>query len=445
MKMKKIKEIIKPVHIVYFIAVLVIVSIMQTNYGDDIGIKDGVKQYSNVISWVIFRYNSWSARFLQEATGYFLLRYTFLWKIFHIIILYMMPFLMAKIVGFEQKELPYAIFAVMAYPITHMASAGWVCTNITYYWPVFFALVYFVFLKKYMHQEKLSVWIYILMFVALIAACNHELLAVFMATVIVYNVIHYFVTYKKCPVILFVHVLLCALNILLIMTAPGNAERKAVETSVRFQQFDSFSVFQKMYLGLVRVYSVLVEEQNIIFMILCITMAAAGFLFLDKAYKKIIAVLPLTLLVLMNSVFTFYRLGQIMDVDLSNKQSYIPVLLSGVFVICMIMTMYYLFAKDDKYLCGLMIVCFLVGIATTGVMGFSPTIYASAERTSVFMLFSFLYLILLLFKKIITSSRVSENGRIQLGNVMAGLAVVMYLSNLLLVFLMHHSTYFVIK
>lgn len=103
MKMKKIKEIIKPVHIVYFIAVLVIVSIMQTNYGDDIGIKDGVKQYSNVISWVIFRYNSWSARFLQEATGYFLLRYTFLWKIFHIIILYMMPFLMAKIVGFEQK------------------------------------------------------------------------------------------------------------------------------------------------------------------------------------------------------------------------------------------------------------------------------------------------------------------------------------------------------
>ena len=111
----------------------------------------------------------------------------------------------------------------------------------------------------------------------------------------------------------------------------------------------------------------------------------------------------------------------------------------------MIMTLYYLFAKDDKYLCGLMIVCFLVGIATTGVMGFSPTIYASAERTSVFMLFSFLYLILLLFRKIITSSRVSENGRIQLGNVMAGLAVVMYLSNLLLVFLMHHSTYFVIK
>ena len=63
MKMKKIKEIIKPVHIVYFIAVLVIVSIMQTNYGDDIGIKDGVKQYSNVISWVIFRYNSWSPLF----------------------------------------------------------------------------------------------------------------------------------------------------------------------------------------------------------------------------------------------------------------------------------------------------------------------------------------------------------------------------------------------
>lgn len=445
MKMKKIKEIIKPVHIVYFIAVLIIVSIMQINYGDDIVIKDGMKQYSNVISWVIYRYHSWSARFLQEATGYFLLRHTYFWKIFHIIILYMMPFLMAKIVGFEQKELSYAIFAVMAYPITHMASAGWLCTTITYYWPVFFALSYFVFLKKYMHQEKLSVWMYILMFATLIIACDHELLAVFMAAVIVYNMIHYFVTYKKCPVILFVQVFLCALNILLIMTAPGNAERKAVETSMRFQQFDNFSMFQKMYLGLVRVYSVLVEEQNIIFMILCITMAAAGLLFLDKAYKKIMAVLPLTLLVLMNSVFTFYRLGQIMDVDLTNKLSYIPVLLSGVFVICMLMTLYYLFAKDDKYLCGLTIVCFLVGIATTGVMGFSPTIYASGERTSVFMLFSFLYLILLLFKKIITSSRVSENGRIQLGNVMAGLAVVMYLSNLLLVFLMHHSTYFVIK
>lgn len=445
MKMKKIKEIIRPVHVVYFIAVLVMVYIMQINYGDDIAIKDGMKQYSNVISWVIYRYNSWSARFLQEATGYFLLRHTYFWKIFYIIILYMMPFLMAKLAGFEQKELPYAIFAVMAYPITHMASAGWLCTTITYYWPVFFALAYFVFLKKYMHKEKLSIWMYILMFATLIIACDHELLAVFVVAVIVYNVIHYLVTYKKCPVILFIHVLLCALNILLIMTAPGNAERKAVETSVRFQQFDSFSVLQKMYLGLVRVYSVLVEEQNIIFMILCITMAAAGFLFLDKAYKKIIAVLPLTLLVLMNSVFTFYRLGQIMDIDLSNKQSYIPVLLSGVFVICMIMTLYYIFAKDNKYLCGLTIVCFLVGIATTGVMGFSPTIYASGERTSVFMLFSFLYLILVLLKKIVTSNRVSENGRTQLGNVMAVLAVVMYLSNLLLVYLMYHSTYFVIK
>ena len=57
MKMKKIKEIIKPVHIVYFIAVLVIVSIMQTNYGDDIGIKDGVKQYSNVISWCVTHFS----------------------------------------------------------------------------------------------------------------------------------------------------------------------------------------------------------------------------------------------------------------------------------------------------------------------------------------------------------------------------------------------------
>lgn len=119
-------------------------------------------------------------------------------------------------------------------------------------------------------------------------------------------------------------------------------------------------------------------------------LAVVSFLFLDKVYKKIIGIIPVFLLILMNTILEFYRLGQITTVDLSKKSAFIPVVLSMLFVASMIMTFYFLFWQKDKFKAGRLAICLLAGIATEGVMGFSPTIYASAERTCCFMLFAFI-------------------------------------------------------
>ncbi len=433
------------IYILYFVAVLVLVLQMRTDLWDDSATIGMLDQFSKVTDWVVHRYNTWSARFLQETIGYFVVPRPELWKIVEIAVIYSIPFLFTKILGWKMDDFPIAILGFVLFPITTMASAGWMCTSMTYLWPVCFAMVYFMFLYKYMHNEKLPVWSYGVIYVALIVACNHELMAAFMAVVILYSIVEFIIKNKRPPYLLGINFFICVANIIFILTAPGNSARTESETAARFPDFASFTFGQKMYMGLVRVYSVLVEEHNIVFIVLCIMLAVASFLILDKAYKKIIGFIPAFLLLLMNTIVEFYRLGCITVVDLTQKGAFIPVVLSAIFVICMILTFYFLLWEKDKYKMGLLSVCLLIGIATEGVMGFSPTIYASAERTCCFMLFAFIYIILVLIDMIMQCDNIMPEGKTQFRKVLYFVTVVLYLLNVLSIYLIHHSQYGIIR
>lgn len=145
------------IYVVYFVAVLVLVLQMRTDLWEDSATIDMLNQFSKVTDWVVCRYNTWSARFLQESIGYFMVPRPQLWKIVEIAVIYSIPFLFTKILGWKMEDFPITILGFVLFPITTMASAGWMCTSMTYLWPVCFAMVYFMFLFKYMHSEKLPV------------------------------------------------------------------------------------------------------------------------------------------------------------------------------------------------------------------------------------------------------------------------------------------------
>ena len=69
------------IYILYFVAVLVLVLQMRTDLWDDSATIGMLDQFSKVTDWVVHRYNTWSARFLQETIGYFVVPRPELWKI----------------------------------------------------------------------------------------------------------------------------------------------------------------------------------------------------------------------------------------------------------------------------------------------------------------------------------------------------------------------------
>ncbi len=197
MVQNKRKENSYLIYILYFVTVLVMVLQMRTDLWDDSATISMLEQFPKVTDWVVYRYNTWSARFIQESIGYFIVPHPNVWKMIEIIVIYTIPFLFTNILKWEPEDSLLGIFGFMIFPFTTMASAGWMCTSMTYLWPVFFALVYFSFFCRYMRNEKLYAWSYPVMFVSLIVACNHELMAAFVAAVIAYNIVEYIIKNKK--------------------------------------------------------------------------------------------------------------------------------------------------------------------------------------------------------------------------------------------------------
>lgn len=447
--MKKIIDNVKKnrkhcIIVFYLIGIVLLGVIMRPGLADDAVSKELTAGYS-VVEWVVYRYNVWSARFLQEATGYYMIWHPLLWKLLNSLILFFMPFIIADILDFKEDEIIYCIFGVMLYPITDMASAGWICTSITYLWPVFFAIINCSLLCKYLKDVKLTLFQYILFFSTLILACNHELLAAFMLSLIVYNLISVFLQKKHMSKLLIISMVVIICNIIFILLSPGNQSRKVAETSAWFPNFNNLTVFHKLYLGIIRVYTVLVEERNSIFLVFCIVLAISVFVFSNKTFERLIGSLPLILIFVFSSLFSYYRVGSPIKIELRKMETYIPAILGGVFLVSIMLALYLVFRDCGGYITGIVITVLCIGIATTGVMGFTPTIYASGERTSIFMLFSFIFIILLMIKRLLKSEKISVINLYYINTFITCMTVILYISNFLSVLLLHHSNLKIVK
>lgn len=132
MVQNKRKENSYLIYILYFVTVLVMVLQMRTDLWDDSATISMLEQFPKVTDWVVYRYNTWSAWFIQESIGYFIVPHPNVWKMIEIIVIYTIPFLFTNILKWEPEDSLLGIFGFMIFPFTTMASAGWMCTSMTY-------------------------------------------------------------------------------------------------------------------------------------------------------------------------------------------------------------------------------------------------------------------------------------------------------------------------
>ncbi len=426
--------------ILYFIGVIIIHLQMTMNFGDDLTSKQLNAGYS-VLDWVIHRYNTWSARFIQEATAFYLIWHPILWKVINIIIMVTLPCILARLIDAENKDKYFCVFVFLLYPIIDMKSAGWICTTITYLWPAYFGLLVCLYLKCINEDKRLNVFQVLMFFIVLIIACNHELLAVLLLMIMGYYTVCYFINNKKINKLMICAIVLDILNIIFILASPGNVIRKEQETINWFAQYANYKLIDKVYIGVVHTYRILVEESNPIFILMCFCIVIGVFKYCNKVWEKCIGVVPISSVFLLKTIIPQYIVGDVVDINYANYLTYIPMVLAIVMLISItisIICIYSNSASNQKEEMIFAIVLLYGGLSTQAVMGFSPTIYASGNRTATFMYFSFIYVCLLLYKRIYIFNEShtklyitkDDNSVTVDADIFAFLAVLAYLCNL---------------
>lgn len=375
------------INLIIFSSVLVYFNFtIDLNFGDDVWAG---QQALNIDS-IIGLYSNWSGRVIAFIFQIFLIHNPVIFRILNSIIMIGMPIAIWCLLDRNKKlgNLTLIVLLAMLYDYKEMRTAGILTTYVTYFWSLFFNIMFYLAVSHYLKSGRILSVSLAVAIVTGIIACNSELGAL-LNTIIFFIIL--FVSYrsykKLCIRIVFL-TLIPFLSILYFFTCPGLPIRSAAETVTWLPEFSSYTLPHKVYLGFAETLLYYFSGKTVILMIFCGALLAS-------AIKKR---LPLPYLIigffsLIGFVIDHHQVGGgkliVSFSNIPHKSAYFFLTFLLCFCCFVIMLLHKLF-EDNLKTFILVIAILLLGFATRGVMGFSPTLYASNTRTFMYCDFAIL-------------------------------------------------------
>ena len=361
--------------------------------GDDLWFSKQLSNFS-LMDYVINRYHTWSSRGVIEGLLVVLAKYNiFIWRIFDSFLYTLSAYLVVYLVDKNKtkKITILTILLFLLYPCIEMSSAGWVATTMNYSWCFAFGLLSFLPLINREYGRKSNIWIYILSIFGLIYASNQEQMC---ALVFGFNLLYLFYSLiykKKIDKYNLFSLIFSVISLIIILTCPGNALRTASEITNWFPEFSKYGPLQKIYLGVVPTFGLLLENK-ILFTIFYIMLSIVTLLHTKNRYLKLISyfnvffILSLTVF-RTNLLNIFPNFQYAFDIftyagipDIRVKYTYVPIVISIYLIIssCYMLAMSY---KNERFF---PLMLFIAGFMSRLIIGFSPTVFVSGPRTAFF-------------------------------------------------------------
>lgn len=396
--MKKTKE--NKVFIIFCSIMILYHLLLQLNYGDGVEYFSKILGNTSLIDFWKMRYQGWSSRIIIETVLILITKVPVLWRILDCVIWIAISCLMCDLLEIKDKdERNFLNFLFLLYPFFDMGGAGWMATTVNYLWPFFFFLILCKGVKQYKDEKNIALWKYPVLLFSAIFASNQEQSAILVFAVLLYGVIWFVIKKKRPPLFLILEFFISVGSIIFILSAPGNQVRKVLEME-RFPGYDQLTFFDKMYMGLLRIEKVFIASSNSIFILFCIVV----FYVIYKKYKTklnlMVSVVPLLILggytILCNLYPNYGKIFFIPDdvyqIEWLNYRTYIPVIYLIAIIFSILFSLFQIFKREMEKLifCVLMLG---VGVSTVAVMGFSPSIYASGNRTSFYLYFVLIFVV----------------------------------------------------
>lgn len=398
-----------------FLFLLLAHTLIRADFGDDLAYKN-ILANQTLFDFLRERYHTWSSRVLIEAVMLlFVTGNVWWWKIADSLMIVLFLWIVSELFGGENEQekmraqmLMFCMIWIV--PFSSLSSAGWITTTINYLWPLTLGLVAMLPLRHWIREEKIPVWEFAVCPVCALYGANMEQMgAILLGSYAVFGG-YLLWKRKKLSPFYFVQLLLIAGSLVFILTAPGNACRTEAEIQRFFPEFSGLSAGQKLWMGFLDTTQYYLAagdgQKSYVFGLFSVILWLAALLTFWKRKEK--HGIPGLLLSLLPVVF-YWGIGQAgnfllnsgwltrgrngIGVLAQNRQIPGMSYFSGGLVVfqtlCYLIvlaavagTLFYVWGVSEEALLELLILA--AGFLSRLVVGFSPTIYASGDRTALF-------------------------------------------------------------
>lgn len=418
---KKVSELIKvnkkfllnnlPFFVYVFL--MIILHLEMKILGDDaFALK--ILEQTSFTEWISIRYNIWTSRIIIDAIMITMLKCKYvIWKIFNIAMFVLLPYSINKIFN-DKNELKLKWFiciSTLLIPALCYGGAGWAVTSIHYMWPLVFGILACIPIKKNFKNEKMTVVEKVISILSIIIASNHEQMAGILAILYGITLIYNFIKKNKNNWIL-LYTAIILLSIIFILTCPGNFYRSIAETRDRFPIYENFNFIDKIQIGFTSMMKGIIYKNNLVFLTTTFIIMFAVFVTNKSKIFRIVSIIPFFQSVVpLNCIKNILPDKLIVKGIISkfNTETLVSNLFSDnmfafymmcayylIILISIMISLYAIFKKTDKSIFAIML--FSVGLISRIILGFSPTVYASGERTLLFLYISCIILIICIWK-----------------------------------------------
>ncbi|MBR6784819.1 MAG: hypothetical protein IKM25_01045 [Clostridia bacterium] len=353
---------------------------------------------NNAANYTLAKFLSHSARPISDAFTYIFAKWHFLWRIVNPFVLTAFAFFLAKLIPVKDEnrlKINWFFAVSVVYPCMAVVDAGFIATTVNYMYPCLCALIILNILKKAFEGKKIAFWQYLISIPLTAYATNMQQLGAVMFLVFVCCVIYFAATKRFVLYTLFESLLfLGGIAFALYLNTVGENNRMVRETARYFPEFLELNVFQKAELGFSSTFYNLMMYPHFSY---AAFLAFTGFICFcsfknsEKAAEKLAGTLPVTATAVLGALsfvpsFSLGYKGYSLDKAVYNF-AVIPYLIYIPVIAAILFSLYKLLGKT-KFLAAFALL--FVALTARMIMGFSPTVWASGQRTFFIMFITFI-------------------------------------------------------
>ena len=409
------KDITKVILLLFILQFILYIFITPNRYDDEFFIKR-ITEYS-MEEFLTLRWNEWTSRMLIEFVLCSVLQISkYAWIIGQTLAMTLLGYSIIKLFVKEDENkktmLGVTLALIFVYPMDRMSSAGWGATTVNYIWPFACAMFSLIGLKKIWNKEKIKPILYPLYMAALIFGCNQEQICALMCLVHGFFTVLLLARDKmKISKFWILQTIIVIVSLFVIILCPGNAVRKTDEIATAYPDFESLTLIDKLGLGVTSTVTELIANSNIVFVIFTFILAVIVCnLYKDNLIRGVSFIPFMSVMVfgVLKDIFSrmFPYLDMYRNIITQNRPmisagnytsliNFIPIIMSFIILASIVLCLLLVFKKLKNNLATFI---FIVGFGTRCAMAFSPTIFASTNRTFIFMEFAMLICTLLLIQ-----------------------------------------------
>lgn len=402
--MKKINRILP--FLVYGLVLILFHVFMQ-----EIVLQDVPRYFSKVLDtqslpdFLSERYFGYSSRLVIEGTLVIVSRSMLLWKILDILVWILLAWSLAKLlhVTDDTKMNWIVIGFVLLYPMGEMSSAGWSATMTVYVWPLAFGLYALTILTRICREERIRPHTWILAILTTCFAANNEQMCMILFPAFLIGFLYAWKQKKRGAPALLLFLFITAAALVFALTCPGNKARALEEIEKGIHEFSMLTAGEKLYLSFTDTMEHF-QEFNLVFFVFTGFLMILVILRYRKPAPIILSAFPVVFALQESDLgHFFHRYLFLTNENGLTMESYMnaaPYLRLAVYIAVWLALFLELILLADGYFeCGCLCLLLLVGLGTRLIMGFSPTLYISGDRTFLYLYFTMIALGLYLLCK----------------------------------------------